>query len=134
MAAGITVHEALARRRRAPAAGGSPCRVIDAYSVKPIDADDARRPADATDGRLVVVEDHWPEGGLGDAVLAALAPTAIPLAVEHLAVRSLPGSGRPEELLREAGIDHAAIAAAAQRLAAARTRRFAPIGAGITGA
>ena len=108
--------------------------MIDAYSVKPLDVETIAGSVDATDGRLVIAEDHRPEGGLGEAVLAALAPTAIPLAVEHLAVRSLPGSGRPEELLREAGIDHAAIAAAAQRLAAARTRRFAPIGAGITGA
>jgi transketolase len=130
VAAGITVHEALHAADRLHHAGPA-CRVIDAYSVKPLDAETIIGSVEATDGRLVIAEDHRPEGGLGEAVLAALAPTGIQLAVEHLAVRSLPGSGTPAELLREAGIDCAAIAGAAQRLATAP--RFAGVGAGISG-
>jgi transketolase len=63
---------------------------------------------------MVVVEDHWPEGGLGEAVLAALAGTE--LAFAHLAVREMPHSGKPAELLAAFGIDAAAIAAAARAL------------------
>jgi transketolase len=65
-------------------------------------------------GRIVVVEDHRPEGGLGEAVLAALASRAAsPTRFRHLAVRSMPGSASPEEQRAEAGIDAAAIVAAA---------------------
>ena len=70
-----------------------------------------------TGGRLAAVEDHPPEGGLGSAVLEALAQEARPPRVVQLAVRGLPGSGTPEELLAAAGIDTAAIVAAARRLA-----------------
>ena len=88
-------------------------RVIDAYSVKPIDKASLREAARVTGGRLVVVEDHWPEGGLGDAVLDAFvgvrenAPTVV-----KLAVRSMPTSGTPAELLNEAGINAEGIAQA----------------------
>jgi transketolase len=119
VAAGITVHEALRAADRLHD-GGPACRVIDAYSVKPLDARAIADAVRATDGRLVIAEDHRPEGGLGEAVLSALAPRGLPLAFEHLAVRRLPGSGRPQELLHEAGIDHEAIAAAARRLASER--------------
>ena len=111
--AGITLHEAL-KAADALADEGISARVIDLYSLKPIDADTLREAVEATHGRIVVVEDHWPEGGLGEAVLAALAGEE--LAFEHLAVREMPGSGKPAELLAAAGIDADAIAAAARRL------------------
>jgi transketolase len=118
IAAGITVHEAL-KAADALAAEGVAARVIDLYSIKPLDADTLRAAAEATGGRLVTVEDHWPEGGLGDAVIAALADTDEPPRVVKLAVNGMPRSGRPEELLAAAGIDAEHIAAAARRLVAA---------------
>ena len=116
--AGITVHEAL-KAADVLAEEGIAARVIDVYSIKPIDEETLRAAAEAT-GRLVTVEDHWAEGGLGDAVLAALAETDDPPRVVKLAVRDMPKSGKPEELLARAGIDAEHIAAAAQRLVAAR--------------
>src|SRR5262249_61969563 len=100
VAAGITVHEALAAAREL--AGEIKVRVIDAYSVKPIDAAALVDAVRATDGRLIVVEDHWPEGGLGDAVLGALAAAKVTrevTAFRHLAVRSLAASATPKEQL-----------------------------------
>jgi transketolase len=113
--AGITVHEALAA---ADALGeeGIAARVIDLYSIKPLDAETLRAAAEATRGRIVTVEDHWPEGGLGDAVLGALAEADEPLRVVKLAVRDMPKSGKPAELLAAAGIDAEHIAAAARQL------------------
>jgi transketolase len=108
LAAGITVHEALAAANQL-ADEGIKVRVLDLYSVKPIDRLALLEAAKATSGRLVTVEDHWPEGGLGDAVLEALADARIPLRVTKLAVRTLPGSGTPSELLHAAGIDAEAI-------------------------
>jgi transketolase len=96
-------------------------RVIDAYSVKPIDADALVDAVQTTGGLLIVVEDHWPEGGIGDAVLAALAAADASgelVRFVHLAPRKLPGSGKPAELLAAAGIDAAAIVAAVKDLAA----------------
>jgi transketolase len=93
--------------------------VIDLYSIKPLDVDTLRAAADATGGRLVTIEDHWAEGGLGDAVLSALADLDEPPRVVKLAVTELPRSGKPEELLAAAGIDAEHIAAAARVLAAA---------------
>jgi transketolase len=107
---GITVREAL-KAADALAADGVQARVIDCYSVKPIDAETLAAAAAET-GHLVVAEDHWPEGGLGEAVLAALAGTEF--AFTHLAVREMPRSGKPDELLAAYGIDAAAIAAAAK--------------------
>ena len=72
--AGITLHEALKAADQLKGEGIT-IRVIDAYSVKPIDAKTLRAAAQATGGRIVVVEDHWLEGGLGDAVLDAFAGT-----------------------------------------------------------
>jgi transketolase len=108
VAAGITVHEALRAAERFGARDGG-LRVLDCYSVKPIDGDAVRRALDET-GLLVVVEDHRIEGGLGDAVLDALASTG-PLSgrVVKLAVEEMPGSGSPQELRRWAGIDADAI-------------------------
>jgi len=115
--AGITVHEAL---KAADALGeeGIAARVIDLYSIKPVDAATLAAAAEATGGKLVTVEDHWPEGGLGDAVMAALADTDDPPRVVKLAVHEMPRSGKPEELLAAAGIDAEHIAAAARRLVA----------------
>jgi len=115
--AGITVHEAL-KAADALASEGIAARVIDLYSIKPIDDETLRAAAEATGGRLVTVEDHWPEGGLGDAVLAALAEMDEPPHVVKLAVRDMPKSGKPEELLARAGIDAEHIARAARALVA----------------
>jgi transketolase len=114
VAAGITVHEAL-RAADALAEDGIEARVVDCYSVKPIDAETLRAAADAAGGRVVTVEDHWPEGGLGEAVLAALAESE-EARVTVLAVDGMPGSGKPAELLAAAGIDAEAIADAARQL------------------
>lgn len=106
--AGITVHQCLAAAD-VLAAEGITARVIDAYSVKPIDAAAMRRAHDET-RLLVVVEDHRVEGGLGEAVLSALAATG-PLSstVLTLGVNDLPGSATPEQLRAWAGIDASAI-------------------------
>jgi transketolase len=114
--AGITLHEAL-KAADALAAEDISARVIDLYSVKPIDAAGLKQAAQATDGRVLVVEDHWPEGGLGEAVLAALVGEE--LHFEHLAVRDMPASGKPEELLATAKIDANAIVGAARQLVSA---------------
>ena len=119
VAAGITLHEAL-KAADALAEDDIEARVIDCYSVKPIDGDTLRAAAEATGGRIVTVEDHWPEGGLGEAVLAALAGLEEPLRVTVLGVEGMPGSGKPAELLAAAGIDAAAIADAARQLVRAR--------------
>jgi transketolase len=111
VAAGITVHEAL-QAADALADDGISARVVDCYSVKPIDAETLSSLA----GPIVTVEDHRAEGGLGEAVLAALAERGSASRVAVLAVRELPRSGKPAELLGAAGIDAAAIADAARRL------------------
>jgi transketolase len=111
------VHEAL-KAAEALAESGVAARVVDLYSIKPIDAETLRATAEATQGRLVTIEDHWAEGGLGDAVLSALAEVDMPLDVVVLAVRDMPASGKPEELLAAAGIDAEHIADAARELVA----------------
>jgi transketolase len=111
---GVTVHEAL-EAADALQEDGINARVIDAYSVKPIDADTLQAAAEAT-GRIVTVEDHFPEGGLGDAVLAALAERDEHPHVLKLAVREMPRSGKPDQLLHAYGIDAEHIAAAARQL------------------
>jgi transketolase len=116
VAAGVTVHEALRAARRL-ATEGIRARVIDLYTIKPADAPTLRAAARETSA-ILTVEDHWPEGGLGDAVLEALADGAAPLpVVRKLAVREMPGSATPAEQLAAAGIDAAAIATAAAELA-----------------
>lgn len=117
VAAGITVHEALAAAGRL-ALQDIPARVIDAYSVKPIDAKAIREAAVVTGGRLVVVEDHWATGGLGDAVLDFFAESEQPVRVVKLAVRDMPGSGAADKLMATAGIDAEHIFSAAWSLAA----------------
>jgi len=116
---GVTLHEALRAAERL-AGEGIEARVIDLYSVKPVDAETLVRAAAET-AAIVTVEDHWPEGGLGDAVLDALADSGEHFRVRKLAVRTMPGSGSPDELLHEAGIDAEEIAAAARQLVETRT-------------
>jgi transketolase len=116
--AGVTVHnclaaaDALAKKKIA-------ARVIDLYSVKPVDVKTLREAARATKGKFVIVEDHYPEGGIGAAVLEEFAAEDN-LRIAHLAVRSLPTSGKPDELMNAAGIGPKQIVAAATKLAAAR--------------
>jgi len=117
IACGITVDEAV-RAAEALAADGIEARVLDCYSIKPIDAE-AVRAAARECGAVITVEDHWPEGGLGDAVLEALAEADDSPPVTKLAVREMPGSGTPEELLHWAGIDAEGIATAARAVARA---------------
>jgi transketolase len=119
--AGITVHEAL-RAADVLAEEGITARVIDLYSIKPLDQDTLRVAAEATAGRIVTVEDHWPEGGLGDAVLAALADSEEPVRIVKLAVQGMPRSGTPDELLAAAGIDAEHVVAAARALVAEPVR------------
>jgi transketolase len=121
VACGITLDEAV-RAAEALEADGIHARVLDCYSVKPIDAEALRAVARECGG-IVTVEDHAPEGGLGDAVLDALAGADERPRVTKLAVREIPGSGAPEELLREAGIDAEGIAAAARELVQAGAAR-----------
>jgi transketolase len=118
--AGVTLHECL-RAADILDAEGIGARVIDCYCVKPIDTATIAAAAQATGGRIVVAEDHRPEGGLGSAVTdALLAAGQRDLSVAHLAVREMPGSGTGPELLGWAGIDAGHIAAAARRLAGSK--------------
>ena len=113
VAAGVTVFEALAACDTLAEAGVR-IRVIDAYSLQPIDADGLVEAARATGGRLVTVEDHYAAGGLGDAVSDAVSPHGI--SVHRLAVRDVPRSGKPAELLDRYGISARHIAAAVTAL------------------
>ncbi|MDQ2732157.1 MAG: transketolase [Armatimonadota bacterium] len=126
--AGITLHEAIKAADQLKGEGIA-VRVIDAYSVKPIDSKTLREAVEATGGRLLVVEDHWPEGGLGSAVLDGLAAPgggdseaigSLPgnLKFVHLAVKEMPGSGEPAELMDAAGISASHIVGAVRKLAA----------------
>jgi len=105
IAAGITLHESL-RSFSQLQSYGIRARVIDLYSIKPIDIETLHEAAQDTGGNLVVVEDHWADGGIGDAVLDAFTDmtTGMP-SVTKLAVRSMPGSGTPQQQLSAAGID-----------------------------
>ncbi|MGV0715073.1 transketolase [Mycolicibacterium sp. XJ662] len=114
--AGVTVHQCLAAAESLDR-DGIAARVIDVYSIKPIDRDTLLDAVRDTNGRLVIAEDHHPEGGLGSAVLEALVGDDTPvLRLAHLAVRILPGSGTTDELLAAAAIDAAGIATAARHL------------------
>ena len=112
VAAGATVHEALEAHDRLQRDGIS-VRVIDAYCIKPINAAALRESADAT-GAIVTVEDHYPAGGLGDAVLQALADRPVPVTI--LAVRKTPMSGSGDELREFEGISASAIVEAVRRI------------------
>jgi transketolase len=112
--AGITLHEAMAAAETL-AADGISARVIDLYSVKPIDAETLRAAGRET-GAIVTIEDHFPEGGLGDAVLEVFADAPERPPIVKLAVRIMPGSATPKEQLAAAGIDAAHIAETARDL------------------
>ncbi|MEX2449053.1 MAG: transketolase [Solirubrobacterales bacterium] len=110
--AGITLRECLAAAERL-AGQGIEARVIDLYSVKPVDAEAVLAAAGGT-GALVTVEDHWPEGGIGETVAGVLAEAGSSTPLTRLAVSGRPGSGPPEALLAAAGIDADAIVAGAE--------------------
>jgi transketolase len=109
--AGITLHECLAAADEL-ATKGIPARVVDLYSVKPVDAETILRAAGETRA-LITVEDHWPEGGIGETVAGVLAGAGSTTPLTMLAVGGRPGSGPPDELLAAAGIDAASIVVAA---------------------
>ncbi len=111
--AGVTLHNCLGAADQLGRDGIS-ARVVDLYSIKPIDVDTLLEAAHATGDRLVVVEDHYPQGGIGGAVLEALNDAGHPVRIRHLAVSGLPGSGTPAELMRAAGISADQIAQAAR--------------------
>ena len=113
--AGVTLHNCLAAADELGQEGIA-ARVLDLYSIKPIDTQALLDAADATDDRLVVAEDHYPQGGIGGAVLEALNDAGRPIRISHLAVRGLPGSGTPAELMEAAGISARQIAQAARDL------------------
>ncbi|MGW3337896.1 transketolase [Streptomyces sp. NPDC001009] len=114
VAAGVTVQEALTAADKL-AEEGIKVRVVDLYSVKPVDVETLRRAADDT-GCLVTVEDHHEEGGIGDAVVEAFTDGRPVPRLVRLAVRMMPGSAAPDEQLHAAGIDAANIAATARLL------------------
>jgi transketolase len=114
--AGVTTHECL-RAADILQQDGFRARVIDCYSVKPIDTGSLTSAAATTGGRFVIAEDHHPEGGLGSAVTDALIGAgSSELRVRHLAVSGMPGSGSGAELMAWAGIDADHIADAARDL------------------
>jgi transketolase len=107
IAAGITVHEAL-KAQELLEKGGISIRVVDCYSVKPIDTETLAKCAKETNA-IITVEDHYLEGGLGDVVLQSLA-TEKEVPVYKMGVSKLPRSGKPNELLEYEEISAAAIA------------------------
>jgi transketolase len=118
--AGVTVYEALKACDELKSRGTG-VRVIDLYCVKPLDSAALKEHVQATGGRLVTVEDHYAEGGLGEAVLAALAEAGVALtAVRRLAVDRVPHSGKPEELLDAFGISARKIVEAVEGIVKAK--------------
>jgi len=113
VAAGVTLFEAL-KAHDDLAADHIAIRVIDAYSVQPIDRDGLIAAGTSTAGRIVTVEDHYAHGGLGDAVSEAVWDRGFH--VRRLAVREVPRSGTPEELLERYGISAKAIVSAVKAL------------------
>jgi transketolase len=116
-AAGITVHEAL-RAVEVLDGEGTRARVVDLYSIKPLDVVTLRDATIATGGRLVVVEDHRPEGGLGEAVLSALVGKIPHLQAVPLAIHAMPAAGLGEYQRQAAGIDASGIVRAIRSLLA----------------
>ena len=100
--AGVTVHEIL-KAYQELRADELLIRVIDLYSVKPIDAQTLIKSAESTGNIIITVEDHYPEGGIGEAVQSAVSENGI--CVHKLAINGIPRSGQPDELLRAFGID-----------------------------
>jgi len=116
--AGITLRECLTAAEELAGKGIS-ARVIDLYSLKPVDAEAIVKAAEET-GAIVTVEDHWAEGGIGEIVATVLADAGIATKLARLAVTERPGSGPPADLLDAAGIDAAHVVAAAERITNAR--------------
>jgi transketolase len=114
VAAGVTLFEALKAYDELRSTGIA-VRVIDLYSIAPIDRTTLVDSAKSTQGRILTVEDHYAHGGLGDAVLSAVATEGIK--VHKLAVRAIPHSGKPEELVDHFGIGARSIVEAATRMA-----------------
>lgn len=118
VAAGITVHEALKAYERLKSENIA-VRIIDLYCVKPVEGSSLAAHLGACHGRLVTVEDHYPQGGLGEAVLSALAEAgAAPARFQKLAVNGMPHSGKSEELLEAFGISSRHIAESARAVIA----------------
>jgi len=116
VAAGITVHEALKAADQLQSQRVA-VRVIDAYSVKPMDEETLLAAAQEVGNKFIVVEDHWPEGGLGEAVMEVFSHRDGPMPqIVKLAVQSMPGSGTPDELMEAAGISAHNIAEAVNAL------------------
>lgn len=115
VAAGVTLFEAI-KASDILSAEGVAVSVIDLYSIKPLDVTTLIATAKASGNKIVTVEDHYREGGLGEAVASALSGSGI--TVHILAVTQLPRSGKPDELLKWAGIDVTAIVAQVKRLTA----------------
>jgi transketolase len=113
VAAGVTLFEALKAYDILKAAGVS-VRIVDLYSIVPIDRTTLLDSARATQGRILTVEDHYAHGGLGDAVLSAVGPEGIK--VHKLAVRTIPHSGKPDELVDHFGIGARSIVEAAKQI------------------
>jgi transketolase len=115
IAAGITVFEALKAHAQLLEEKIS-VTVIDCYSIKPLPINDIIAAAEKTNYRIIIVEDHYAAGGLGEAIIAALAEHTPekPWNIKHLAVTKLPMSGKPEELLHYEDIDSQAIYKAAK--------------------
>ncbi|XP_039626914.1 transketolase-like [Polypterus senegalus] len=105
--AGVTLHEANAAAEQL-ATENIFIRVIDPFTIKPLDADKIIESAKATKGRIITVEDHYYEGGLGEAVLSAVAKES-GITVHLMAVSGVPRSGKPAELLKMFQIDKEAI-------------------------
>ena len=115
--AGITLHEALKAADELKTQGIA-IRVVDLYCVKPIDGKALAKEIGATNGKLITVEDHWPEGGMGEAVLSALAQVGVtPSKSRLLAVNGMPHSGKPDELIDAFGISARHIAVAVREIA-----------------
>jgi transketolase len=112
--AGVTLLEALKAHDMLQSEGVS-ITVVDLFSVQPIDVETLRECARAAGGRVITVEDHYAHGGIGDAVLSALAEDRV--AVRKLAVREIPRSGQPDELLHRFGISAEAICDAVRKIA-----------------
>jgi transketolase len=119
VAAGVTVFEALKAYDELKAAG-TPIRVIDLYSLQPIDSNALIAAGKATGGQIVTVEDHYAAGGIGDAVAEAVGEAGI--RVHRMAVREIPRSGKPEELLDRFGISAKQIVTAVRSVGAVASR------------
>jgi transketolase len=114
--AAVTLHEALKAADELKKTGTA-IRVIDLYCVKPIDGKAIAAEIAATGGKLITVEDHWPEGGIGEAVLSALAGAGVsPTKFKLMAVTGMPHSGKPEELVDAFGISARDIVAAVKSM------------------